>query len=616
MLTEDFYSIVDSELDEILIKYKDDSYIKKNRSAPNNQKSYALLIWFLDFYGKKSDYSNYITDGDDDSSCDIVFDSLDSQGNRVFYIVQSKWNVKSNCDKEVEKKDILQALNDFDTIIRGQKKLANPKLKQKLADLQVHLKANGEVKFIFLSLCRKNEKTDDNTSSFLESHRKTSFGFYDINRLKIDYIERKFKKIDPLNPLENHYNPEESKIELQVQRLNPASGNFIRVDKPFEAYVFLIKPKTIFELFEKFGFSLFFRNVRNPLMKSDFNREIEQTAIDNPAYFWYYNNGITAITYLLPEIRDEATLIEITGLQVINGAQTVYSIHKAYKEANATKRSIMDNEAVITLRLLKSGGKDFDLKVTRFTNSQNPVNDRDFRANDEVQLRLQNDFFNTPIWYEKRREEFREVPPGVKVISNDIFANCYLAYQLQDPVAVLSRYHGVKSPLKDLLFVSHRDDKDGLYERVFNDETTQEDFLVSYYLYTILLVGKDIEYFEESFFSDLYHTLALFKTAFTRYCQSKYGNDMNVNRHIRKLYESGSFLVIRQTLKYVHLFLKTALTPKDTGVDSVELNDLLTSSSLFEKTKGILEAMEMKPETIESIPLVEGENLVTRMIEG
>ena len=344
MLTEDFYKLIDIELIDILDKYKDDAYIKKNKSAINNQKAYALLIWFLDFYGKKSDYSNYITDGDEDSSCDIVFDNLDNQGQKVFYIVQSKWNIESNCNKEVEKKDILQALNDFDTIIRGKKEKVNAKLKSKIDELQEHLKQNGEVKFVYLTLSSNNPKADDNIKSFLDNHKKTTFEFYDINRIKIDFIERRYKKIDPINPLENYYNPEESKINIEIQKINKSSGNFIRVEKPFEAYVFLIKPKTIFELFEKYGFSLFFRNVRNPLIQSDFNKEIEQTTVDNPAYFWYYNNGLTAITYLLPnEIRDEATSIELTGLQIINGAQTVYSVYKAYKDASPTKRTIIDS---------------------------------------------------------------------------------------------------------------------------------------------------------------------------------------------------------------------------------------------------------------------------------
>lgn len=610
MLTEDFYKLIDIELIDILDKYKDDAYIKKNKSAINNQKAYALLIWFLDFYGKKSDYSNYITDGDEDSSCDIVFDNLDNQGQRVFYIVQSKWNIESNCNKEVEKKDILQALNDFDTIIRGKKEKVNAKLKSKIDELQEHLKQNGEVKFVYLTLSSNNPKADDNINSFLENHKKTTFDFYDINRIKIDFIERRYKKIDPINPLENYYNPEESKINIEIQKINKSSGNFIRVEKPFEAYVFLIKPKTIFELFEKYGFSLFFRNVRNPLIQSDFNKEIEQTTVDNPAYFWYYNNGLTAITYLLPnEIRDEATSIELTGLQIINGAQTVYSVYKAYKDASPTKRTIIDSEALITLRLLKSGGRDFDLKVTRFTNSQNPVNERDFRANDDIQVRLQNDFFKTNYWYEKRRGEFRTSPKGIKRIPNNVFANCYLAYHLQEPVAVLNNFRQIKKTRKDLLFVSHKDSKDGLYEKVFNDNSKFEDFLTSFYLLDTIFKRTRFE-FEDTFSSNLYHLLSLFKIIFTKYAKLKYSNEINVNLHIQKIYEEEKTEIILKTFKFINEYIEREFKLNEDEKSFDKFISFMTSASQYERVKGQLEDVEITTDLIENVELKDSDEVI------
>ncbi len=115
----------------------------------------------------------------------------------------------------------------------------------------------------------------------------------DINRIKHDYIERQYKQIKPDNPLEYTYDPEETPVT--VERPKHHNGNFIKIDDPFKAYIFLVKPKTIFSLFEEFGFRLFFKNVRNPIINSEINQQIEKTLIDNPAYFWYYNNGITAI---------------------------------------------------------------------------------------------------------------------------------------------------------------------------------------------------------------------------------------------------------------------------------------------------------------------------------
>jgi hypothetical protein len=163
MLTKDFYNTIDAELDAFIAKYKDDKIIKKHRSSIENQKSYALLIWFLDFYGRISNYSDFITDGDNDSSCDIVFDSLNNQGDKIFYVVQSKWNNanKSVSEKETDKDEILKALNDFETILRGEKKSVNQKLKSKLEELDLNLKTNGEVKFIFLSLSQYKGGADD-----------------------------------------------------------------------------------------------------------------------------------------------------------------------------------------------------------------------------------------------------------------------------------------------------------------------------------------------------------------------------------------------------------------------------------------------------------------------
>jgi AIPR protein len=608
MLTKDFYKLVDSELDILLNKYKDDQFIKKHRSAVNNQKSYALLIWFLDFYGRISKYSDFITDGDNDSSCDIVFDNLNNQGERIFYVVQSKWNNESNSEKETDKDEILKALSDFETILRGEKQNINSKLRKKLEELDAHLKSNGEVKFIFLSLSQYKGGANDNIISFINNDEKTKFEVIDINRIKIDYIDRKYKKIEPINPLENYQNPEESPVTIEFAQ---KSSNFIKIDKPFEAYMVLLKPKAIFDLFDKYGFALFYKNVRNPLLQSQFNEEIEKTALENPAYFWYYNNGITAITYLLPAIGKQAMTVNLTGLQVINGAQTVYSIYRAYKNASPTKRAQMDAEALVTFRLLKSGGKDFDLNVTRFTNSQNPVNDRDFCANDDIQVKLQNASYQTQVWYEKRRDEFRETPNGVKKVPNHILANVYLAYHLQDPVSVIKNYTQRVRTSKDLNFISHKDHKDGLYEKVFNKDTSFNDMLCAFYVFNAVDVTTPFSY-QDTFKTNLYHLLALFKVAFTKYLQAKHGDTtINVNREIIKLYEAGNKEIMIKTFKFLNDFVEKQVEVADDEAKTTErMFKFLFTLSHYEKIKEQLEDIELKPDDIEGIVLRDKEEII------
>jgi hypothetical protein len=281
-------------------------------------------------------------------------------------------------------------------------------------------------------------------------------------------------------------------IILPIEQLD-IEKNFLRIDAPFNSYTFLIRPKTIYDLFEKYGFKLFFSNIRNPLIASEYNKQIEQTMRDAPDFFWYYNNGVTAITRDLPRrVNATAQQIKVTGFQIINGAQTVYSVYKAYKEAKNGKRNTI-NTALLQLRLVQSVNREFDLDITRYTNQQNPTEPRDFWANDPVQIRLQNESFATNYWYSIRRGEFREVPENVKVVSNEDFIHIYAKF-INDGIGKSSIWVSVKEA--DALGISF-----GEYEKYFNDNLKFEQLLVAYRLYEeeILLFDGIVRYSESRF---------------------------------------------------------------------------------------------------------------------
>ena len=90
MIISKFYEILNSELKTILDKYAADDKTRKHKDD-NLNKGYALLIWFLDFYAQKEIYKSFITDGKEDSSCDIIFSNQNNQ--RIFRQImkQSRW---------------------------------------------------------------------------------------------------------------------------------------------------------------------------------------------------------------------------------------------------------------------------------------------------------------------------------------------------------------------------------------------------------------------------------------------------------------------------------------------------------------------------------------------
>ena len=470
-----FYDRLDAEFQKVIDDNPHDQRLHRDKQ---NIKSYAFLMWFMQFYGRRPIHNQFITDGDDDTSCDLIFSNKDAFEKTVFYVVQAKWNNRKNALGKFNGETFRATLNDFQLVLSGQKELTrNDNFNRKYEELKKHVENNGDVKFIYLTLCQSNPSVQENIETF-ERLTNHAVEVIDIERLRRDFIEVNYKKIQPENPLEYDYNPEIEPLVLEIEQLE-VEKNYLKVEAPFISYTFLVRPKTIHDLFLKYGFKLFFRNIRNPLIASQYNRQIEQTLKENPSFFMYFNNGITAITNLPPrKINATAKQIDMTGLQVINGAQTVYSIYQAYKNAKNGEKNVMNDNALIRFHLIQGGNRDFELDLARFTNQQNPTESRDFWAYDAVQIRLQNESFKTNYWYEIRRGEFRDTSNDEKVaiVPNDIFAEAYSSF-------VLKLY-----PFdRDYLFVSNKKEKKGLYETVFNPKTTFDDMLLAYKMRQFLM---------------------------------------------------------------------------------------------------------------------------------
>lgn len=607
MKTKDFYDIFDGEIEKVLIRYKDDNYINKVKQV-EQKKSYSLLIWFLEFYGKAPSVKNFITDGNKDASCDIIFENIISTGETVFYVIQSKWNNRNNCSGKMDAQQLKYTLNDFETVIRGDKTLSsNEKFNENYQKLLLHMRKNGKVEFIYLVLSEFNDDVQDNICSFNKLYGPIiKLEVYDIGKIRRDFIEFKYKGIKPQNPLEYKYNPEECKIKFPIERFEENQNrDFLQYKKPFKSYIFVVKPKTIYEIFDKFGFYLFFKNVRNPLERSNYNEEMAKTLKERPILFWYFNNGITAITKMIPDIGMQADEIEIVGLQIINGAQTVYTIYETYKNSSPIEQQIMDEDARITFRLIKSSDENISFDITKFTNSQNQIFDIDFMANDEIQKKLQDESFKTKVWYQRRRGEFvfedNIVPESITVETNDNFALYYMVFYLQDPVTVTKE--------KKFFFISNKHNSKGLYEKIFNEDTNYTDMLASYYIVKFML--KLLNKADYPLAPVLLPAIALTKTILTEYLELKLCQFDDLSAYIIqaiededkvKLNEFGKILVIA----FKRIYSSNNKSLEDSDFESI-LKNILNSEVVFEKIRKTAKSNGLTKEEIQFIQNVENE---------
>ena len=572
MLLEDFYPIIDAELKEILEKNPSLKKHKKEKEYLN--KGPAFLVWFLRFYGQtNSEYEKYITDGNDDYSCDIIFSNENSEGKTFFYVVQSKWiNWKSPSKyPKIGEKEFATATSDFGTILGGEAESKNEAFNRKYVELKRHLEANGEAKFIFFTMAQDNDsKRIFSTKEAFERNNahapNVSLEIISVERIRRDFIDQRIKKIRSSNPLEHSHdaNAEGAKITLEIERYK--KPDFIEYQGREKASIFLLKPKTIHELFEKYQLGLFFSNIRNPIPESNINKQMKDTLREKPDDFWYFNNGITAITKEIGSVGRSAKKFEVTGLQIINGAQTVHTIYSAYEKADANQREQMDSEVRVTMRLIESSNEEFNLRITRYANSQNKMEDRAFFANKKIQKRLQEASFHASYWYETRPGEFRDEAlaekNGISIVSNTEFALAYLAFHLQRPIDLIKN--------ENKLFISRKEEENGLYEDIFNEKTTFEDMLTSYKIGQIILhvairvtrvkgnptLNNKNDDSKRGFIGEVFKlfTLVLSKNILTDYLKSKFPSEKSpdINKYVSDALERKEKDKLTNILNVIH----------------------------------------------------------------
>jgi hypothetical protein len=166
----------------------------------------------------------------------------------------------------------------------------------------------------------------------------------------------------------------------------------------YQSYLAIIPGALLHSLYHTYGARLLELNVRSFLQaRGKVNRGIRDTLQNEPARFLAYNNGISATAERV-EVGQcpDGTLgiTHITGLQVVNGGQTVASIHRA-KERDRVDLSDVFVQAKLTL-VQPEHIETLVPLISRYANTQNKVNEADFSANHPFHVRLQQ--LSETIW--------------------------------------------------------------------------------------------------------------------------------------------------------------------------------------------------------------------------
>lgn len=165
----------------------------------------------------------------------------------------------------------------------------------------------------------------------------------------------------------------------------------------YEACLAVFSGDLLYDLYHEFGSRLLELNVRSFLQaRGKVNRGIRDTLKEDPTRFMAYNNGISATAEDIEYVKgvDGLAIRRLKGLQIVNGGQTVASIHRAKQNDKADLGDVKVQAKITIVRpeLID----EIVPKVSRYANTQNKVNEADFSANHPVHVRLQQ--LSSQIW--------------------------------------------------------------------------------------------------------------------------------------------------------------------------------------------------------------------------
>lgn len=323
-------------------------------------------------------------DGPGDGGIDLAYldrttsDEEEPTGD-VWYLMQGKFGSSARGSRTI----LDEGQKLIDTLDLGENRLSelSDKLVAKLNQFmrKADPKAGDRLVFVYASdgpLKEDEKRALDNVRSI---GRDRLGGLFDTEAVSIENIY--------LNNLEDPTlsSAEEIKLKLNATLSNSSANLLVGAVRLLDLYQFLneyrAKTENIDQLYEK--------NVRLYLGgRGKVNKGVQKTLLEDPGQFGLYNNGITfVVNHFEPAGQNT---YELTEPYIVNGCQTTRTIWEVFQQkldsggtgtdADLESWRTRAQEGVVVAKIVRVAKQDEKLleNITRYTNSQNAVKDKDF----------------------------------------------------------------------------------------------------------------------------------------------------------------------------------------------------------------------------------------------
>lgn len=351
-----------------------------------------------------------IVDGGQDFGVDCLYFDSPADGEIAVTLIQGKYKQDLSGDAAFPENAIAQLVGAVGTLFDPRQSVSlNPRLEQRLEEVRSFVR-DGSIPRVTVIAANNGARWTQDADDRIK-RAAADFG----NQVEWNHVGS-----DELLSLMTTKKPVNTELQLAGQA----------IVEPFDFRRVLIGRMSVAELarlVETHGDRVLERNIRRYLGLSG-NRVNEAVADtlrrdEERANFYFYNNGITmtCAQFAHNALQREDWRVVLKDLQIVNGGQTA---HTARRVANEAGQNVEAAEVLVRIYEIQADDAQLVDAITFATNSQNPVDLRDLKANDPLQKKLNESVRALGYGYRTKRQDH---PVAADELTSAVVAEAVLA---------------------------------------------------------------------------------------------------------------------------------------------------------------------------------------------
>ena len=324
-----------------------------------------------------------LSEADPEQAAKAVTDSYKDQGidaiyvdatDKAVYIVQSKWTAVP------DQGDVEKFLSGVQALIRSDFSGFDEKIRVRESELKANFLWRSDNRVVLVLAYCNHQNLGSEAERAIQQYIDQQNNVGDLEVFS-------FEKLDIKRIYGRLSGSSNGKISFQI-----ALREWGTIEDPHRAYYGQVSLSDI-AAWSKYGKALFDKNLRFYRPSGEVNEAMERTILHAPDRFWYFNNGVTILCSSITkaviggDTRDYG-VFNCAGVSVVNGAQTVGVVWDIAKKDGSAYLNSVKAKANVRILSLEGTPDGFGNEVTRATNTQNRIQNRDFAALDPLQHQL------------------------------------------------------------------------------------------------------------------------------------------------------------------------------------------------------------------------------------